>query len=48
MNRSSTEDAITSAGIWRDDARVVATLCWKRVAEIDEVPGARIRVGTAP
>lgn len=41
----STEDAITSAGIWRDDSRVIATLSWKRVAEIDETPGAHIRVG---
>ena len=41
----STEDAITSAGVWRDDARVVATLAWKRVAEIGETPGAYIRIG---
>lgn len=41
----STEDAITSAGVWRDDSRVIATLSWKRLAEIDETPGARIRVG---
>jgi crossover junction endodeoxyribonuclease RusA len=41
----STEDAITSAGVWRDDSRVVATLSWKRLAEIDETPGARIRIG---
>lgn len=44
----STEDAITSAGVWRDDSRVVATLSWKRIAEIDETPGARIRIGMAP
>jgi crossover junction endodeoxyribonuclease RusA len=44
----STEDAITSAGVWRDDARVVATLSWKRMAEIDETPGAHIRIGVAP
>jgi crossover junction endodeoxyribonuclease RusA len=41
----STEDAITSSGLWRDDSRVVVTLSSKRIAEIDEVPGARIRVG---
>lgn len=41
----STEDAITSAGVWHDDARVVAELVWKRIAEIDETPGARIRIG---
>lgn len=40
----STEDAITSAGVWVDDARVVRTVSSKRVAEIGETPGARIRV----
>lgn len=44
----STEDAITSAGVWRDDSRVVATLAWMRIAEIDEAPGAWIRIGEAP
>lgn len=43
----STEDAITSAGVWRDDARIVCTLSWKRLAELDETPGARIRIGEA-
>ena len=41
----STEDAITSAGVWHDDARVICTLSWKRLAEIGETPGARIRIG---
>lgn len=41
----STEDAVTSAGVWRDDSRVVAELAWKRIAEIDETTGARIRIG---
>lgn len=41
----STEDAITSAGVWHDDARVICTLAWKRIAEIGEVPGAHIRIG---
>lgn len=40
----STEDAITSAGVWADDARVVRIEASKRVAEIDEQPGAHIRV----
>lgn len=40
----STEDAITSAGVWVDDARVVRTVSSKRVAEIGETPGARIRI----
>lgn len=43
---NSTEDAITSAGVWHDDARVVACLSWKRLAELDETPGARIRIGS--
>lgn len=41
----STEDAVTSSGLWADDARVVVTLAWKRVAEIGETPGANIRIG---
>jgi Holliday junction resolvase RusA-like endonuclease len=41
----STEDAITSAGVWRDDSRIIVTLSSKRIAEIDEIPGARIRIG---
>lgn len=40
----STEDALTSAGVWVDDSRVVATYSSKRVAEIGERTGARIRV----
>lgn len=40
----STEDAMTSAGVWADDARVVETLSRKRIAEIGETPGAHIRV----
>lgn len=41
----STEDAITSAGVWADDGRVVRTVSSKRCAEIGEVPGAHIRIG---
>ena len=40
----STEDAITSAGVWADDARVVRTVSSKRRAELGEPTGARIRV----
>jgi crossover junction endodeoxyribonuclease RusA len=43
----STEDAITSAGVWRDDSRIVVELVSKRIAEIGEVPGAHIRIGVA-
>lgn len=40
----STEDAITSAGVWVDDARVVSIVADKRIAEIGETPGCRIRI----
>lgn len=40
----STEDAITSAGVWADDARVVRCVASKRIAEIGETPGAYIRI----
>lgn len=40
----STEDAITSAGVWVDDARVTTLVAHKRLAEIGETPGAHIRV----
>jgi crossover junction endodeoxyribonuclease RusA len=43
----STEDAITSAGVWVDDARVVRCVASKRVAEVGETPGAHIRVRQA-
>lgn len=39
-------DAIGSAGVWVDDARVTELACVKRVAEIGEVPGARITIAT--
>ncbi len=38
----STEDALTTAGIWRDDARVVWTLAEKRYAFPGEPTGAYI------
>lgn len=40
----STEDAITSAGVWIDDARVTTIIAHKRLAEIGETPGAHIRI----
>lgn len=43
----STEDAITSSGVWVDDARVVELHASKRSAEIGEAPGARIRISRA-
>lgn len=41
----STEDAITSAGVWADDARVVRLIASKRNAEHGETAGAHIRIG---
>lgn len=40
----STEDAITSAGVWADDARVIELRARKRIAEIGETPGAQIKI----
>jgi Holliday junction resolvase RusA-like endonuclease len=44
----STEDALTSAGVWADDGRVVHTVSSKRCAEHGETPGAHIRIGRLP
>lgn len=44
----STEDAITSSGVWADDGRVVGCRSSKRCAEIGETPGAWIRVRVLP
>lgn len=38
-------DALTSAGVYRDDALTVDAHVTKRIAEIGEAPGCRIRVG---
>lgn len=35
-------DAISSAGVWRDDSQVVSVTATKRIAEIDETPGCRL------
>lgn len=37
-------DAIGSAGVWGDDAQVVEIHARKRLAELTEVPGCRIRL----
>lgn len=39
-------DALTGV-VWADDAQVVETHTWKRIAEIDETPGCHIRVAVA-
>ena len=41
------EDAITRAGVWTDDAVVVATACAKVYAAIGEAPGVHVRVRVA-
>ena len=38
----STADALTSAGAYRDDAQIVELAVTKRIAELDEPPGAWI------
>jgi crossover junction endodeoxyribonuclease RusA len=40
-------DAIGSAGCWRDDSQVVKLLADKRLAEIGETPGCKIRIEEA-
>lgn len=40
----STEDALTDAGVWEDDARVVLCVASKRYVSGGEVPGAVIEV----
>lgn len=37
-------DAITSAGVWIDDAQVVDGRLRKRIAEFDETPGCHIKI----
>jgi crossover junction endodeoxyribonuclease RusA len=37
-------DAIGSAGLWKDDSQVVCQIAAKRLAEVDEQTGCRIRV----
>jgi crossover junction endodeoxyribonuclease RusA len=40
-------DAISSAGVWRDDSQVVDIHATKRLAELDETSGCRIRIEVA-
>lgn len=40
-------DAVTSAGVWRDDAQVTSVSKLKRIAEIGETPGCRINLRNA-
>jgi len=40
------EDALTDAGVWRDDSLVVDLHATKRIAEIGEAPGCRITIHT--
>lgn len=43
----ATSDALTDAGIWRDDAQVTDCHLSKRYADGDQVPGALITIRTA-
>ena len=40
-------DAVTSAGVWRDDAQVTSVSKIKRIAEIGETPGCRMSLRNA-
>lgn len=40
-------DAVSSAGCWRDDSQVVRLNLTKRLAEIGETPGCKIRIEEA-
>jgi Holliday junction resolvase RusA-like endonuclease len=40
----ATEDALTDAGVWADDARVVAANIFKLYEDAENLPGARISV----
>jgi crossover junction endodeoxyribonuclease RusA len=37
-------DAITSAGIWRDDSQVIRASISKRLAKLEETPGCHITI----
>jgi crossover junction endodeoxyribonuclease RusA len=41
------EDALTDAGVWRDDSLVIELHVTKRLAECDEAPGCHIRIQSA-
>jgi len=40
-------DAITSAGVWRDDKQVVSVVASKRLAEIGQTPGLHLFITVA-
>lgn len=40
-------DAISSAGVWRDDSQVVSVMATKRIAEIGETPGLHLFITVA-
>lgn len=44
----SVEDAITVAGLWKDDACVIELTCTKRTAELGEPSGCAIIVNEVP
>ena len=41
-------DAVSSAGVWRDDSFVTQLSAMKRIAELDETPGVEIAIRDAP
>lgn len=41
-------DAITSAGVFRDDSQVTQLAAMKRLAGVDEVPGLHLSIRDAP
>lgn len=43
----STFDAISSAGVWADDSRVIGVVASKMIAGMDEPTGCHIRLTTA-
>jgi len=40
-------DAISSAGVWRDDSQVVSVVASKRLAEIGQTPGLHLFITVA-
>lgn len=37
-------DAVTSAGVWRDDSQVISVSAIKRLAKLDETPGLHLEI----
>ncbi len=40
-------DAVSSAGVWRDDSQVIDVHARKRLAGIDETPGCHLQIAEA-